>query len=460
MILGFAAVFGAGASKAAGIVDVHSHIVTDEYLDCLRRHNALMEDGYPLPSWSEVLHISFMDSVGIDKSVLTLSSPQPWFGDVQESAQVIRSVNEAMSKAKKNQPDRFLWCAALPQNDVEASVTEAIYALDSLEADGIKLATSAGGVYLGDPKLDPLMQVLNDRKAGIILHPVKPENMPDGVFTSGPAFVYEYPVETTRAVLNMIAHNVLTRYPDIKVVVPHAASFLPYAIPRLRGGYPLLLKQGLTEPIDIDGNLAKLYYDLAGAPSPQAVKMMLTITTPDHILYGSDYPFVPTPILRKVVGKVRNEIANDPELCCYSDAFFRENALRLFGEETSGTKESICQPVIKEAMQPDGIVRLSKIEVFPQWLEEYMKYATEVGAISLQTEPGVLTMYAVADKENPCNITILETYSSQEAYRKHIASPHFQKYKQDTLHMVKSLVLDDVTPLNPDNQITNFIIQR
>lgn len=459
-ILGFAAVFGAGASKAAGIVDVHSHIVTDEYLDCLRRHNALMEDGYPLPSWSEVLHISFMDSVGIDKSVLTLSSPQPWFGDVQESAQVIRSVNEAMSKAKKNQPDRFLWCAALPQNDVEASVTEAIYALDSLEADGIKLATSAGGVYLGDPKLDPLMQVLNDRKAVIILHPVKPENMPDGVFTSGPAFVYEYPVETTRAVLNMIAHNVMTRYPDIKVVVPHAASFLPYAIPRLRGGYPLLLKKGLTELIDIDENLARLYYDFAGATSPQAVKMMLTITTPDHILYGSDYPFVPVPILQKVVGKVKIEIANDPELCRYADAFFRENALRLFGEETSGTKESICQPVIKEAMQPDGIVRLSKIEVFPQWLEEYMKYATEVGAISLQTEPGVLAMYAVADKENPCNITILETYSSQEAYRKHIASPHFRKYKQDTLHMVKSLVLDDVTPLNPDNQITNFIIQR
>jgi predicted TIM-barrel fold metal-dependent hydrolase/quinol monooxygenase YgiN len=460
MILGFAAVFGAGASKTAGIVDVHSHIVTDEYLDCLRRHNALMEDGYPLPSWSEASHIAFMDSAGIDKSVLTLSSPQPWFGDVQESAWVIRSVNEAMARAKNDHPDRFLWCAALPQPDVEASVTEALYALDSLGADGIKLATSAGGIYLGDPKLDPLMQVLNDRKSVIILHPVKPGELPDSVFTSTPAFVYEYPVETTRAVLNMIANNVMTRYPDIKVVVPHAASFLPYAIPRLKGGYPLLLKQGLTGPIDIDGNLAKLYYDLAGAPSPQAVKMMLTITTHDHILFGSDYPFVPAPVLQKIVGKVKNGIASEPELCRYVDAFFSGNALRLFGEKSSGTKEITYQPVMKEAMQSDGIVRLSKIEVFPEWLEEYMKFATEVGAISLQTEPGVLTMYAVADKDNPCNITILETYSSQEAYRKHIASPHFQKYKQGTLHMVKSLVLDDVTPLNPDNQITNFILDK
>lgn len=114
----------------------------------------------------------------------------------------------------------------------------------------------------------------------------------------------------------------------------------------------------------------------------------------------------------------------------------------------------------KLTMSTDGITRLSKIEVFPEWLEEYMKFASEVGTVSLLTEPGVLTMYAVADKDNPCNITILETYSSQEAYRRHIESQHFQKYKQGTLHMVKSLVLDDVTPLNPDNQITNFIIDR
>lgn len=55
----------------------------------------------------------------------------------------------------------------------------------------------------------------------------------------------------------------------------------------------------------------------------------------------------------------------------------------------------------KEPMTADGIVRLSKIEVYPQFLDEYMKYATEVGEVSLRTEPGVLTMYAVHEKENP-----------------------------------------------------------
>jgi len=112
----------------------------------------------------------------------------------------------------------------------------------------------------------------------------------------------------------------------------------------------------------------------------------------------------------------------------------------------------------KEPMTADGIVRLSKIEVYPEYLDEYIQYAVEVGNISLRTEPGVLTMYAVGEKENPCRITILETYATREAYEKHIASEHFQRYKQSTRHMVKSLVLSDQTPLNPSNKIHNFIL--
>lgn len=118
------------------------------------------------------------------------------------------------------------------------------------------------------------------------------------------------------------------------------------------------------------------------------------------------------------------------------------------------SEPSMCA---KEPMAGDGIVRLSKIEVLPEYREAYMQFATEVGEISLRTEPGVLTMYAVAERENPCRITILETYASRAAYEKHIASAHFQKYKQGTLHMVRSLELIDQTPLNPSNRLRNFI---
>ncbi len=111
----------------------------------------------------------------------------------------------------------------------------------------------------------------------------------------------------------------------------------------------------------------------------------------------------------------------------------------------------------KESMQSDGIVRLSHVEVYPEFIGEYLEYAKRVGEISLRTEPGVLTMYAMQEKDNPNIITILETYASQEAYCQHIASEHFQHYKQGTLKMIKDLKLIDQTVVNERNVIKNYI---
>lgn len=113
----------------------------------------------------------------------------------------------------------------------------------------------------------------------------------------------------------------------------------------------------------------------------------------------------------------------------------------------------------KLPMSEDGIVRLSKIEVHPESLAEYLRFAEDVGEASMLTEPGVLVMYAMQDKEAPCRVTILEIYASREAYKSHIASPHFRKYKQGTLRMVKSLELCDQRPLNPRNVISGRIAE-
>lgn len=80
----------------------------------------------------------------------------------------------------------------------------------------------------------------------------------------------------------------------------------------------------------------------------------------------------------------------------------------------TGKKDIKQQPGMcaKLSMAIDDIIRLSKIEVYPKYLEEYMKYVTEVGEVSLRTEPGALTMHAASEKENPGRVTILETYAS------------------------------------------------
>lgn len=108
----------------------------------------------------------------------------------------------------------------------------------------------------------------------------------------------------------------------------------------------------------------------------------------------------------------------------------------------------------RETVDPaKQLVRLSKIEVDPSRLAEYNAYLKEEIEASMRLEPGVLTLYATAEKENPNKVTILEIYADEEAYRKHIQTPHFQKYKQGTLDMVKSLELVDSTPLIPGLKI-------
>lgn len=112
--------------------------------------------------------------------------------------------------------------------------------------------------------------------------------------------------------------------------------------------------------------------------------------------------------------------------------------------------------VIQSTGQPpaeNNKVRLSKITVDPARLDEYNAYLKEEIEASMRLEPGVLTLYAAAEKERPNEVTILEIYADEAAYQSHIKTPHFQKYKQETLDMVQALELIDTTPLIPGLKI-------
>lgn len=91
------------------------------------------------------------------------------------------------------------------------------------------------------------------------------------------------------------------------------------------------------------------------------------------------------------------------------------------------------------------MVRLAKIQVDAARLEQYNSALKVQMETAIRLEPGVLTYYAVADKTNPSHITILEIYADTAAYKLHIETPHFKKYKETVQHMVKSLELVDVT---------------
>lgn len=311
-------------------VDLHTHIILPEYLEVLKAHGAELEESFPLPAWDAARHIDFMDRAGIRTAVLTMPAPQPYYGDTDESARCIRRVNEASAELKQRYPGRFRFCAALPLPDVEAAIREAVYALDTLGADGVKLATNSRGQYVGDEALDPLMEVLNERHAVVILHPHRPTPCPKEIIATTPLAMYEYPAESTRTVVNMLARNVLVRYPNMKEVVPHCGSFLPLALPRMKSILPAMVSQGCMQPIDWKANLSRLYFDLAGNPTAEVLHALLTITTPDHILYGSDYPYLPDAVLQANLERLKQTLAADGELAGYADRILGRNAEQLF----------------------------------------------------------------------------------------------------------------------------------
>ena len=118
-----------------------------------------------------------------------------------------------------------------------------------------------------------------------------------------------------------------------------------------------------------------------------------------------------------------------------------EHALQL----RKVTDEEFTSPVTGETM----IVRIAEIEVYPEYLEEYLSFANEVDRLSVEREPGVICLFPMQSVEDSTQIRILEIYASDAAYQAHLKTAHFQKYKQGTLHIVKSLKLPTMHPLDP-----------
>ena len=315
----------ATTTMAQGVVDVHSHIITPEFISSLENEGRLLDEGFPLPKYNVESHLKWMDEAGVETSVLTLAAPQP------SSAEVVRQTNEAAARIKREHPGRFLFCAALPLPDVNAAIREAIYALDTLKADGIKLATNVrnseshqaclngrvvtdedevnvSGQYLGAPELDTLFSVLNERRAVIILHPHRPEPVNRQVMQQTPLAMQEYLSETTRAVTNMISRNVLARYNHIKVVVPHCGAYLPLAVPRMKSLTPVMQANKMVGEIDYEPNLRALYYDLAGAHSP----------------------YVASQVLTQSLARMKQYLSTEPDLAPFREMILYQNANELF----------------------------------------------------------------------------------------------------------------------------------
>ncbi len=105
------------------------------------------------------------------------------------------------------------------------------------------------------------------------------------------------------------------------------------------------------------------------------------------------------------------------------------------------------------AQEKNQMVRLAKLVIDSVQLESYKTILKEEIETSVRVEPGVITLYAVSEKNNPTHITILEIYADTAAYKAHLQTPHFIKYKTGAKDMVKSLELVETVPIVPGMKI-------
>jgi quinol monooxygenase YgiN len=102
------------------------------------------------------------------------------------------------------------------------------------------------------------------------------------------------------------------------------------------------------------------------------------------------------------------------------------------------------------------MVRISEIQVHAEHLERYKAILKEEAEASVKLEPGVIAIFPLYQREDDTEFRILEMYANRPAYEAHLKTPHFQKHKSTTLHMVKSLKLIDMQALDPATMTRMF----
>src|SRR5262245_35258555 len=303
------------AARPTRIIDVHRHFVPPGY-QVDRTRTWLNERS------TTERQLEDMDRSGVALAVMSVSVLSFESRDHADARRFSRLANEFAAKLRSDHPGRFGNFACMPFPDIDGTLREIEYALDTLKADGVHLQTNYDDKFLGDPIFAPVFDELNRRGAVLYTHP-----------TSHPCCVrivpglrdadIEYGTNTTRAIAKMVFSGASRRYPNMRVIWSHAGGTMPFLVRRF---IKRVHESPEYEPILPEGfvpEAQKFYYDCAQGPDAPAMASLKAVVPVSQILLGTDWPHLTTQ--EHVTGLQQSGVFSESEL----QMIERDNALRL-----------------------------------------------------------------------------------------------------------------------------------
>ena len=276
------------AGQRAMLIDVHHHCLPAFLVEAF----AAAGRGPSLPDfppWSPELSIAILDRFSIDRALLSMAVPGPHLGDDVAAHQLARRFNDYCASLMATQ-SRFGAFGTLPLPDVDSSLIEIDRVFDDLALDGIGLFASYGDRFLGDPLFDPILAELDRRDAIVFVHPMgHPTSR--ALDLAAPLWMLEYPIDTTRAAVNLMVSGALDRFSRIRFILAHAGGALPFLIPRLSSAAVIDPRLGHLTEDRVSGYAARFWYEIAQASGRASFAALTEVTGPDHILLGTDFPY-------------------------------------------------------------------------------------------------------------------------------------------------------------------------
>lgn len=311
-------------------IDTHHHVIPPAFRTWAEEHGHGVGGGIMThwPAWTAAEASAVMDSIDVQAGVASLPLPSDWLTDETTATKISRQVNDFFAELARDYPDRWGFFAYLPLPFLDAALAEATRTLDELGADGVFLMARSGDRYLGDPTYEPLFAELGRRGTVVLTHPQDlPGPVPDGVVSG----ITDFMLDTTRTGLSLVRSGTMRRYPDLKVILPHAGGFLPYIATRTQAILPPfsapVSAESPTTTAALMGDLRRFYFDTAAPPSPYATPTLLAFADHSHLLFGTDYAILPATGLPWLMEAYENDPYLDDTLRAAID---RENALALF----------------------------------------------------------------------------------------------------------------------------------